>query len=339
MSNTLLYMLFQVDTSNEAARTKRIVALKSSSVTQITTYTTGDIAAGLLDGHEIFVVPELEKAPLLGLLSSADQMHLKSWVESGRLLIMMGDNHGRYTDVLNTIFGLHLTRKRLKLGMSPSVRTVEAGMIGTFRDAPLALADLNAVDAINASTLCTSSCHALYSIKDGSTEYATVALMRGFTLDGAIITLGYDFFLRDDPGGWNDILERSVEYIIELPTKAAPAPTPIPSMTAPPVAHYIPTDETPILVLTDPTIVLEGAVNHAVAVARGFSSAVSELGNFKAGQIAGGILGAFNVLLIPSQKVSFMTKMDTADVSFLRSWMIYGGLVVVLEDGKVPNLS
>mmetsp|Transcript_25453 Transcript_25453/g.40192 ORF Transcript_25453/g.40192 Transcript_25453/m.40192 type:complete len:2281 (-) Transcript_25453:2810-9652(-) len=323
-----------VDTSNEAARTKRIVALKSSSVTQITTYTTGDIAAGLLDGHEIFVVPELEKAPLLGLLSSADQMHLKSWVESGRLLIMMGDNHGRYTDVLNTIFGLHLTRKRLKLGMSPSVRTVEAGMIGTFRDAPLALADLNAVDAINASTLCTSSCHALYSIKDGSTEYATVALMRGFTLDGAIITLGYDFFLRDDPGGWNDILERSVEYIIELPTKAAPAPTPIPSMTAPPVAHYIPTDETPILVLTDPTIVLEGAVNHAVAVARGFSSAVSELGNFKAGQIAGGILGAFNVLLIPSQKVSFMTKMDTADVSFLRSWMIYGGLVVVLEDGK-----
>jgi hypothetical protein len=65
-------------------------------VDTITTYITGSIASGLLDGVTRFVIPELEKSSFLDVLSHADQTALRSYVESGagRLIVMGSGKNG-----------------------------------------------------------------------------------------------------------------------------------------------------------------------------------------------------------------------------------------------------
>ena len=93
-ASVLVLMDSRFVSSREALYTVRDAEAAVREVGTITTYITGSIASGLLDGVTRFVIPELKaiQPSFLDDLSTADRTALKSYVESGagRLIVIGG---------------------------------------------------------------------------------------------------------------------------------------------------------------------------------------------------------------------------------------------------------
>ncbi|GAB5372700.1 hypothetical protein AAMO2058_001687300 [Amorphochlora amoebiformis] len=232
-----------VDVSIEGARTLAIASL-SSNVSVVSAYAPSQIDQGLLDPYNCFVLPELEFASFDARLTPQDRSRLRDWItDNNHTLVLHGDFNGNAVSVLNNVFSYNLN-------ILPPPRTSRAPFADKTGSAVntgfenLGIPQLLNIDAV----------YPVYTISVPATAkviYQSPDKLEAWVVEfpeglGRSVFIAYDFFLRDDFGGWDSILQTAVQAgraSVSIVSTGFPTPFPSPPTRSPSMLSRSPSSQ------------------------------------------------------------------------------------------------
>lgn len=181
----------QIDTSDVGAEGSNLaLAFEGAGfdVVRITTFDSASVASALINA-DLFVVPEQENGSLTSGPAPALDL-LKTWVQQGGRLVLMGDDGGNAADLMNTEFGFQVASACCldEAGFNHRLASVSP-----FAGGPDSLGNEDATTWLFADSLPTGS-KKVYGIADS----ITVALLPAGS--GRIAYLGWDWY-NGQPNG------------------------------------------------------------------------------------------------------------------------------------------
>lgn len=161
-----------------------------------------------LDDADVLVIPELELASLAPALLTDARNVIRSFVESGRGLILLGHSGGRDVDLFNAVFGTSAVASgTTTVGASKT----QAALGTTFDDGPASLPALDATSPWRTSMLPPGAL-SLYEVEHSGVLHSHVSILsQGY---GVVVVLAFDWFnavpVGTQDGGWDEMLSRAV---------------------------------------------------------------------------------------------------------------------------------
>mmetsp|Transcript_2621 Transcript_2621/g.3847 ORF Transcript_2621/g.3847 Transcript_2621/m.3847 type:complete len:902 (-) Transcript_2621:252-2957(-) len=335
--------IVDMSTGEEGLRINRSLHMPPNNVkvTSITNVSMGDFAAspGVLEGLDVLFIPFQEISSLQARMSTADEGALADWVRAGKLLIVVGSDDFKSTDIdlLNSVFSYSLQKQTfcLTIGAMATLNSGAAALANTpflTSSVPNPLPFVDRTCGLLLPSL-PGNATAVYNLTtppspfpSQDTSYVTL-FKEGI---GFIIHLGFLFRQpsTDTPVGtfadiakWDTIIATSLNF-----TQLLPTPTPPPTPRPPPM---------PVAILMDSLIV--DNTNEALETNRSLHQTatksniqITSISTIAQGGIHGGLLDPFAAFVIPEQETSpILTRLSSNDQARLRAWVREGKLLIV----------
>jgi len=200
------YVATNTTASSEAYNMKQALLSMDFKVKTFSGITSTDFS-NVLAGADALIIPELKNGELETNLTSEVVSILCDFVESGNMLIQIGDFYSRGDRFINSTFGF-----AIKGSSTVSGSLVSSYPKGTiFEGGPSALAGVNGLFPWISSSL-PSGTRSVYGFTR-EVDYTTVALIpKG---SGRIVLLAWDWYNAAPCGtqdsGWNAVLQRVIK--------------------------------------------------------------------------------------------------------------------------------
>lgn len=177
-----------VDTGREALYMEDDLAYLGHTVSQFSGIADAGWSAAM-SGADALVIPELERNPLIGDLSSTTQGNIFSYVQSGGTLVVAGDSSGHGIDLVNTIFGSSVS----SLPGSETGALDTVAVAGTaYAGGPSLLPDSNATYGYDRTSAPTGAL--IPYVASGSDFVPVMQFAAGL---GSVTLLGFDWYAGD----------------------------------------------------------------------------------------------------------------------------------------------